>query len=57
MDEFIGAVKELQIDTYLAGEVDVVYLAYTQFVNTMKQKSLWWRNWLFVKKHLGANRC
>ena len=37
MDELIGAVK-VQIDAYLAGEVDVVYLAYTQFVNTMKQE-------------------
>ena len=37
MDELIGAVK-VQIDAYLAGEVDAVYLAYTQFVNTMKQE-------------------
>ena len=37
MDELIGAVK-VQIDAYLAGEVDAVYLAYSQFVNTMKQE-------------------
>ena len=37
MDELIGAVK-VQIDAYLAGEIDVVYLAYSQFVNTMKQE-------------------
>mgnify|MGYP002662329587 CR=1 FL=1 len=37
MDELIGAVK-VQIDAYLAGEIDAVYLAYTQFVNTMKQE-------------------
>ncbi len=37
MDELIGAVK-VQIDAYLAGEIDVVYLAYTKFVNTMKQE-------------------
>lgn len=36
MDELIGAVK-VQIDAYLAGDVDAVYIAYTQFVNTMKQ--------------------
>ncbi len=37
MDELIGTVK-VQIDAYLAGEIDAVYLAYTQFVNTMKQE-------------------
>ena len=37
MDELIRAVK-VQIDAYLAGEIDAVYLAYTQFVNTMKQE-------------------
>ena len=37
MDELIGAVK-VQIDAYLAGEIDAIYLAYTQFVNTMKQE-------------------
>ena len=37
MDELIGAVK-VQIDAYLVGEIDAVYLAYTQFVNTMKQE-------------------
>lgn len=37
MEELIGAVK-VQIDAYLAGEVDTVYLAYTRFVNTMKQE-------------------
>lgn len=37
MDELIGAVK-VQIDAYLAGEIDAVYLAYSQFVNTMKQE-------------------
>ena len=37
MDELIGAVK-VQVDAYLAGEIDAVYLAYSQFVNTMKQE-------------------
>jgi F-type H+-transporting ATPase subunit gamma len=33
----IGAIK-LQLDAYSAGEVDAVYLAYTRFINTMKQE-------------------
>ena len=37
MDELIDAVK-VQVDAYLAGEIDAVYLAYSQFVNTMKQE-------------------
>ena len=39
MDELIGAVK-VQIDAYIAGEVDEVFLAYSQFVNTMKQEPI-----------------
>jgi F-type H+-transporting ATPase subunit gamma len=37
MERLIGAVK-LQLDAYAAGEVDVVYMAYTRFINTMKQE-------------------
>jgi F-type H+-transporting ATPase subunit gamma len=33
----IGAVK-VQLDAYEKGEVDSVYLAYTKFINTMKQE-------------------
>ena len=36
LDTLIGAIK-VQLDAFVAGEVDVVYLAYTKFVNTMKQ--------------------
>lgn len=36
LETLIGAIK-VQLDAYVAGEVDVVYLAYTKFVNTMKQ--------------------
>jgi F-type H+-transporting ATPase subunit gamma len=37
LEKLIGAVK-VQLDAYVAGEVDAVYLAYTKFVNTMKQE-------------------
>ena len=33
----IGPVK-LQLDAYAAGEIDAVYIAYTRFINTMKQE-------------------
>lgn len=39
LESLIGAVK-VQLDAFLAGEVDVVYLAYTKFVNTMKQETV-----------------
>jgi F-type H+-transporting ATPase subunit gamma len=38
-DQLIGPIK-VQLDAYAAGEVDVVYLAYTRFVNTMKQDTV-----------------
>jgi F-type H+-transporting ATPase subunit gamma len=37
LEKLIGAVK-VQLDAYENGEVDAVYLAYTKFVNTMKQE-------------------
>ncbi|MBA3479048.1 MAG: F0F1 ATP synthase subunit gamma [Lautropia sp.] len=37
MDKLIGPVK-IQLDAYAAGEIDAVYLAYTTFINTMKQE-------------------
>lgn len=37
MERLIGPVK-LQLDAYAAGEIDAVYLAYTRFINTMKQE-------------------
>jgi F-type H+-transporting ATPase subunit gamma len=39
LDRLIGAVK-VQLDAYEKGEVDAVYLAYTRFINTMKQESV-----------------
>ncbi len=37
LERLIGAIK-VQLDAYVANEVDVVYLAYTRFINTMKQE-------------------
>lgn len=37
LDKLIGPVK-VMIDKYLAGEVDEVHIAYTRFVNTMRQE-------------------
>ena len=37
LDRLIGPVK-LQLDAYERGEIDAVYLAYTRFINTMKQE-------------------
>jgi F-type H+-transporting ATPase subunit gamma len=37
LEKMIGAIK-LQLDAYSAGEVDAVFLAYTRFINTMKQE-------------------
>ncbi len=39
LEKLIGAVK-IQLDAYEKGEVDVVYLAYTKFINTMKQETV-----------------
>lgn len=37
IDKLIGAVK-VMLDAYAAGEVDVIYISYNHFVNTMKQE-------------------
>jgi F-type H+-transporting ATPase subunit gamma len=37
LDKLIGPVK-VMIDAFQKGEVDVVYIAYTKFVNTMRQE-------------------
>ncbi|MDP2751987.1 MAG: F0F1 ATP synthase subunit gamma [Rhodocyclaceae bacterium] len=39
LDALIGPIK-LMIDAFQAGELDAVYIAYTRFVNTMKQESV-----------------
>jgi F-type H+-transporting ATPase subunit gamma len=37
IERLIGAVK-IMLDSYVAGEIDAVYLSYNGFVNTMKQE-------------------
>jgi F-type H+-transporting ATPase subunit gamma len=37
LERLIGPVK-LQLDAYSNGEIDAVYIAYTRFINTMKQE-------------------
>ena len=37
LEKLIGPAK-VQLDAYMNGEVDVLYLAYTRFINTMKQE-------------------
>ncbi|MEN9930397.1 MAG: sector of rane-bound synthase, gamma subunit [Pseudomonadota bacterium] len=37
LEKLIGAIK-VQLDAYENGEIDAVYLAYTKFINTMKQE-------------------
>ena len=39
LEKLIGAIK-VQLDAFAAGEIDVVYLAYTRFINTMKQEAM-----------------
>ena len=37
LERLIGAVK-VQLDAYVKGDIDALYLAYTRFINTMKQE-------------------
>lgn len=37
LEDLIGPAK-VQIDAYLAGDIDVLYIAYTRFINTMRQE-------------------
>ena len=37
VEKLIGAVK-IMLDSYVAGEIDAIYLSYNNFVNTMKQE-------------------
>ncbi|HMN77245.1 MAG TPA: F0F1 ATP synthase subunit gamma [Burkholderiaceae bacterium] len=37
LERLIGPVK-VMLDAFVAGEIDVVYLCYTRFINTMKQE-------------------
>ncbi|EXI92878.1 MAG: F-ATPase gamma subunit [Candidatus Accumulibacter sp. BA-94] len=37
LERLIGPVK-VQLDAYMKGEIDVLYIAFTRFINTMKQE-------------------
>ena len=37
LEKLIGPTK-VQLDAYIKGEIDVLYIAYTRFINTMKQE-------------------
>ncbi|MBE2259408.1 MAG: F0F1 ATP synthase subunit gamma [Candidatus Accumulibacter sp.] len=37
LEKLIGPIK-VQLDAYINGEIDVLYIAYTRFINTMKQE-------------------
>ena len=37
LEKLIGPVK-VQLDAYVKGEIDALYIAYTRFINTMKQE-------------------
>ncbi|KWR89292.1 F0F1 ATP synthase subunit gamma [Cupriavidus sp. IDO] len=39
LEKLIGAIK-VQLDAFTNGEVDAVYIAYTKFINTMKQEPM-----------------
>src|SRR5690606_41027627 len=42
LDRLLGAIK-VQLDAYLSGEIDALYVAATRFVNTMKQEPVFLR--------------
>lgn len=42
LDRLLGAIK-VQLDAYLEGRIDALYVASTRFVNTMKQEPLFLR--------------
>lgn len=37
LEKLLGAIK-IQLDAYINGEIDVLYLAFTRFINTMRQE-------------------
>ena len=42
LEKLIGAVK-VQLDAYMNGEIDALYIGYTRFINTMKQEPVFER--------------
>jgi F-type H+-transporting ATPase subunit gamma len=53
LEKLIGPVK-VMLDAYHAGELDVVYLAYTRFINTMKQEPVHEQLLPLSGEHLGT---
>lgn len=53
LDRLIGAIS-VQIEAYLEGKVDKVYLAYSRFVNAMKQEPVVEQLLPMTDKHLDA---
>ncbi len=51
LERLIGPIKVL-LDQYLAGEIDEVHLAYTRFINTMKQEPVIEQLLPLPKRHL-----
>jgi F-type H+-transporting ATPase subunit gamma len=39
LEKLIGPVK-VMLDAYVAGEIDMLYVCYTRFINTMKQEAV-----------------
>ena len=39
LEKLIGPAK-VQLDAYVKGEIDILYIAYTRFINTMKQEPI-----------------
>ena len=39
LEKLIGPVK-VQLDAYMKGEIDALYIGYTRFINTMKQEAV-----------------
>jgi F-type H+-transporting ATPase subunit gamma len=39
LEKMIGAVK-VQLDAYISGDIDALYICYTRFINTMKQEAV-----------------
>jgi F-type H+-transporting ATPase subunit gamma len=39
LEKLIGPVK-VQLDSYMKGEIDALYIGYTRFINTMKQEAV-----------------
>jgi F-type H+-transporting ATPase subunit gamma len=39
LEKMIGAVK-VQLDSYISGEIDALFICYTRFINTMKQEAV-----------------